>query len=259
MADYNPYKDYSYKNAYDDGMEKDIIDGYDEPYEDSGANIIDLNSILVRAFIFMVIALGVTAFVAMYVASDMNMVIRLYSGYNYIILIVVEFAMVFLTQYAVNKKNLPLAIIGFFGYSVATGIMFSVIFVVFEIGSIANAFFITAALFLLMAVYGIITKRDMDQIGDYAIMALLGIIVVSFLNMFVFKSSGLDWIVSAVTVVIFVCLTAYDTWKLKKMSALKGADKETKLVLGVYGAMELYLDFINIFLKILRFVGRARD
>ena len=130
MADYNPYKDYSYKNAYDDGMEKDIMDGYDEPYEDSGANIIDLNSILVRAFIFMVIALGVTAFVAMYVASDMNMVIRLYSGYNYIILIVVEFAMVFLTQYAVNKKNLPLAIIGFFGYSVATGIMFSVIFVV---------------------------------------------------------------------------------------------------------------------------------
>lgn len=259
MSDYNPYKDYNYRNAYDDGMEKDIMDGYDEPYVDSGANVIDLNSILVRAFIFMFIALGVTAFVAMYVASDIKMVVRLCTGYNLIFLIVGELALVFLTQYAVNKKILPLAITGFFGYSVVTGITFSVLFVVYEIGSIANAFFITAALFLLMAVYGIITKRDMDKAGDYAIMALLGIIIVSVLNIFVFRSTGIDWVISAITVVVFVCLTAYDTWKLKQMSALKGADNETKMVLGIYGAMELYLDFINLFLKILRLLGRSRD
>lgn len=259
MSNNNPYESPNYKNAYYDGLDQKISYDYDEPYVDTGANIFDLNGILVRAFSFMFVALVITALVAMYVASDVQMVIRYCTGNAIWVIFALEFAMVFLTQHAVRKKNFPLAIIGFFGYSVFTGITFSVLFVVYEIGSIANAFFITAALFLLMAAYGLITKRDMDKFGDYAMMSLLGVIVVSVFNLLIFKSTGVDWFISVITVIIFVCLTAYDTWKIKRMQAIHGNDDKTIMVLGVYGAMELYLDFINIFLKILRLLGRSRD
>ena len=253
MSNNNPYENQNYNNVY--GNYDDFKD-YDEPYVDSGANVIDLNSILVKSFIFMFIALIVTAGVAMYVASDLELVLRYCTPPNLYIIIALELGSVFLTNFAVKKEILPLAIVGFFAYSVFTGITFSVILVGYGIGSVGNAFVITATVFLLMSIYGIITKRDMDSVADYAFMALIGVIVTSLLNIFIFRSSGMDWIISAVSVVVFTVLTAYDVQKLKKMQALKGASENTKMVIALYGAMQLYLDFVNLFLDLVKILGR---
>lgn len=259
MSNNNPYQNNNYNNVYGGYTQNEY--NFDEPYDATQRSVLDLNGVLVKAFAFMCIALIVTAGVAMYVASNPDYVRTLYIQNTHMLFIIIlcEFAMVFLTQYAVRQKKLVLSFIGFFGYSIFTGITLSWVFIIYDIGSISNAFFVTAALFLLMAAYGLITKRDMDSIGDYAIMALLGIILASFMNSFIFHSSQAEWLISVITVVIFVCLTAYDTWKIKRMQAICDGDSNTTNVIAVYGAMELYLDFINIFLRILRLLGRARD
>lgn len=246
MSNNNPYENQNYNNYND----------YDEPYMESGANLLDLNSILVKSFIFMFIALVVTGAVAMYIGSDINLVVGFIGGPQIFVVIVLEMVAVFVTNYAVRNEVLPLALIGFFGYSVFTGITFSVLFVAYDLGSIANAFIVTAVVFMLMAVYGLITKRDMDSMSDYAFMALLGIIVTSVLNILVFRSSSLDWLISAIGVVLFTILTALDVQKIKNMYTTDNG--KSNLVIAIYGAMQLYLDFINLFLKLLRLMGKAK-
>lgn len=132
----------------------------------------------------------------------------------------------------------------------------AVVFIIYELPSIAYTFFITAGVFGAMSIYGLITKNDMTKFGNYCIMALFGLIIASLVNIFM-HSESLDWIISLVGVALFIGLTAWDTQKIKEASY--NADPSQVGKLATIGALSLYLDFINLFLYLLRFFGKSRD
>ena len=140
-------------------------------------------------------------------------------------------------------------------YSVLTGLTLSSIFIVYPIGSIANAFFSTAGMFLAMSIYGTVTKRDLTGMGNFLFMGLIGIIIASIVNIFL-ASSAMDFVISVCGVIIFTGLTAYDTNKLRQFGASAPLDDAVAIRRGaILGALTLYLDFINLFLMMLRLFG----
>jgi uncharacterized protein len=141
----------------------------------------------------------------------------------------------------------------FFAYAALTGVTFSTIFLVYTSASIARTFFISAGAFAGLSFFGAVTKRDLGMVGRFALFALIGIIIASIVNMFL-ASTGLDWLLTIAGVVVFAGLTAYDTQRLKEMFA-RGVEGN----LPIIGALTLYLDFINMFLFLLRIFGRRRD
>lgn len=139
-------------------------------------------------------------------------------------------------------------------YSILTGVTFSVIFVAFEVSSLISIFIITAIIFALLAFYGYTTKRDLTKIGTIALIALLGIIIAGILNIFIFKSTMLDTALTIIGVLIFIAYIAYDVNKVKQLMLAIGEEKA-----AVYGAFQLYLDFINLFIRLLELFGKRRD
>lgn len=143
-------------------------------------------------------------------------------------------------------------------YSVLTGLTISVVLAAYTMESVAGTFFITAAMFGALSVYGYTTKRSLSGIGNFLFMALIGLIIASIVNIFM-KSSALYWVITYAGVLIFAGLTAYDTQKLKEMGAqIDVEDKESMRKLAILGALNLYLDFINLFLMLLRIFGDRR-
>ena len=156
---------------------------------------------------------------------------------------------------AMKKNNVMMSAVLFFLYCVVNALTLSCIFYVYELGSIAQVFIITAIVFGLMAAVGYFTKMDLTRIGNILLIGLIGIILGSIVNIFM-HSSGLDMFLTVAGILIFLGLTAYDVQKIKKMAVSNiGLDP---MIIGLYGAMELYLDFINLFLRLLRIMGRAR-
>ena len=143
-------------------------------------------------------------------------------------------------------------------YALLNGVTLSVIFYVYSMGSIASTFFITSATFGLMSLYGYITKTDLTKLGSFLMMGVMGIVVASVVNIFL-GSDTLQWIISFIGVFIFIGLTAYDTQKIKNNYYAAQDDNELKDKLAITGALSLYLDFINLFLFLLRFIGGSRD
>lgn len=139
-------------------------------------------------------------------------------------------------------------------YSILTGVTFSVIFVAFEVSSLISIFIITAIIFALLAFYGYTTKRDLTKIGTIALIALLGIIIAGILNIFIFKSTMFDTVLTMLGVLIFIAYIAYDVNKVKQLMLAIGEEKA-----AVYGAFQLYLDFINLFIRLLELFGKRRD
>ena len=139
-------------------------------------------------------------------------------------------------------------------YSILTGVTFSVIFVAFEVSSLISIFIITAIIFALLAFYGYTTKRDLTKIGPIALIALLGIIIAGILNIFIFKSTMFDTALTIIGVLIFIAYIAYDVNKVKQLMLVIGEEKA-----AVYGAFQLYLDFINLFIRLLELFGKRRD
>lgn len=139
-------------------------------------------------------------------------------------------------------------------YSILTGVTFSVIFVAFEVSSLISIFIITAIIFALLAFYGYTTKRDLTKIGTIALIALLGIIIGGILNIFIFKSTMFDTVLTMLGVLIFIAYIAYDVNKVKQLMLVIGEEKA-----AVYGAFQLYLDFINLFIRLLELFGKRRD
>jgi uncharacterized protein len=159
---------------------------------------------------------------------------------------------------AIQKMSAMTATIVFVLYSILNGVTLSAIFFVFTADSISNVFFITAGTFAAMSAYGYFTKKDLTKLGSILIMALIGLIIASVVNIFL-NSEMLYWISSYVGVLIFVGLIAYDTQKLKKLNVVvgnEGTDDDKKE--AIVGALTLYLDFINLFLFLLRIFGRRR-
>jgi hypothetical protein len=171
-------------------------------------------------------------------------------------LIIAELALVFTLSARVAKMKASTATAMFIGYAALNGLTLSFIFLAYTQSSIASTFFICAATFVACSIYGMTTKRDLTSLGGFMTMGLIGIIIASVVNLFV-RSSGMSMIISYVGVLVFVGLTAYDTQKLKTMALSQPADLDAGVIRkgAIMGALSLYLDFINLFLMLLRILG----
>ena len=212
-----------------------------------------------KVFVWMTLALAITGLTAYGVATSPAILSLIFSSkVTFFGLIIAEFALVFAISGAINRLSLSTATMLFILYSVINGATLSSIFFAFSVATIGKVFFITAGTFGAMALVGYTTKTDLTSMGKLLFMALLGIIIASVVNMFV-ASSGLDLILSYVGVLVFVGLTAYDTQKIKQMCQAAPDASESTQKLALIGALSLYLDFINLFLYLLRIFGNNRD
>jgi hypothetical protein len=224
-------------------------------------------SFITRVYTWMTIALVVTGLVATATASNVELATVLMTTPGlFMILMIVQIGVVVALSAAIRKLSAGVATGLFIGYAALTGLTFSTLFLRFTAESIGSVFFITAGTFAVVSLYGYTTKTDLTKVGSLALMALIGLIIASLVNLFL-QSSALYWIVSFAGVIIFVALIAYDTQRIKMMAyglanAGMGADEQqveavhTKA--SVLGALALYLDFINLFLFLLRILGNRR-
>jgi FtsH-binding integral membrane protein len=230
-----------------------------EPPVTSAAVIIEERRFLTRVFAWMGAGLTLTGGVAWYVASIDGAVDWLdRKGWVLLALVVAQFVCVGALAVFVSRFSSRVAGAIFLLYAVLNGITFSFVFAIFTTESIARTFFITASMFAALAVWGWATKRDLTALGSIAFMALFGLILAMIVNVF-WASSGLYWLTTFAGVLIFSALTAYDMQKLKALNELgnEGTDADRKE--AIVGALSLYLDFINLFLFLLRIFGRAKN
>lgn len=172
--------------------------------------------------------------------------------------ILAEFALVIGLSAGIRKLNAAAAGALFAGYAALNGLTLSVVFIAYDLALVQRAFFVSAAMFGGFALYGTFTKSDLGSIGSVCSMALWGLILASLANLFL-RSSGLDWVVTVGGVAIFSGLTMYDAQKIRRMAdEEESLDGETVRKLGILGALALYLDFVNLFLHLLRFLGKKR-
>ena len=209
-----------------------------------------------KVYVWMTLALVITGFTAYGVATSPGVLQAIYS--NQLLfwgMIIAEFALVIGVSAAINRISLTTATLMFVLYSVINGALLSYIFLVYTASSIATVFFITAGTFGTMALVGYTTKTDLTSIGKYLFMALIGLITATIVNVFI-KSSGMTLVLSYVGVLIFVGLTAYDSQKIKQMLMQAPDAGESAQKLALFGALTLYLDFINLFIYLLRIFGK---
>lgn len=209
-----------------------------------------------KVYVWMTLALVITGFTAYGVANSPAVMQAIYGNQVvFWVLIIAELALVFGVSAAINRLSLMTATLMFILYSVINGALLSYIFLAYTASSISTVFFITAGTFGAMALIGYTTKVDLSSMGKIVMMALIGLIIATLVNLFV-KSEGLTLILSYVGVLIFVGLTAYDSQKIKQMLLQAPDAGEVGQKLALLGALSLYLDFINLFIYLLRIFGR---
>ena len=209
-----------------------------------------------KVYVWMTLALVITGFTAYGVATSPGVLQAIYG--NQLLfwgMIIAEFALVIGVGAAINRLSLTTATLMFILYSVINGALLSYIFLVYTASSVATVFFITAGTFGAMALVGYTTKTDLTSIGKYLFMALIGLIIATVVNVFI-KSEGFTYILSYIGVLIFVGLTAYDSQKIKQMLIQAPDAGESAQKLALLGALTLYLDFINLFIYLLRIFGK---
>lgn len=209
-----------------------------------------------KVYLWMSMALVITGVTAYGVATSPGLLEMIVT--NQILfwgLIIAEFGLVIGITAAINRLSLTTATLLFVLYSIINGATLSFIFLVYTMSSIASVFFITAGTFAVMSLIGYTTKTDLTSVGKILLMALIGIIIATIVNIFL-KSTGLQTIVNYLGVLIFVGLTAYDTQKIKQMLLDAPDYGEAAQKVALLGALSLYLDFINLFLYLLRIFGR---
>ncbi len=209
-----------------------------------------------KVYVWMTLALVITGVTAYGVANSPGLMMAIAT--NKLLfwgLIIAEFGLVVAISAAINRLSLTTATLLFVLYSVINGATLSFIFAIYTMSSIASVFFITAGTFAVMAVIGYTTKKDLTSMGKILFMALIGIIIATIVNIFL-KSTGLQMIVSYLGVLIFVGLTAYDSQKIKQMLLMAPDAGEGAQKIALLGALSLYLDFVNLFIYLLRIFGR---
>jgi FtsH-binding integral membrane protein len=179
------------------------------------------------------------------------------SSFGFIGLILAELALVFWISSGIQRMSSNMAIGLFLLYSVLNGMTLSVLLIAYTGASVASTFFITAGMFGAMSVYGYTTKQDLSSWGNLLFMALIGLILASVVNIYL-QSSGLYWLINYIGVLVFVGLTAYDTQKIKQIAAQVIVESEEGRKVAILGALTLYLDFINMFIFMLRILGNRR-
>jgi uncharacterized protein len=213
---------------------------------------------LTKVYGWMAVALAITGIVAVAAASNFEAYSWLLLGNGRIVLLLVQLGLALVLSLLINKLSAGVATGLFLLYSAITGFALSTLFLIYTAESIGMVFFVTAGTFALVSAYGYLTKRDLSGWGNVLFIALIGLILASLVNWFL-QSEGLMWVLTYAGVVIFVGLIAYRTQSLKNMAVgvSDGGDGERKA--AVIGAFSLYLDFINLFVRLLRILGRRRE
>jgi hypothetical protein len=211
-----------------------------------------LNAFMRGVYGWMAAGLGITALVAVSVASSPAVRMAVLNPMSLIVLIIAELGLVLMLSARINRLSAGAATGMFLAYSALNGATLSSIFLVYTASTISSAFVVSAGMFLAMSIYGTVTKRDLTSWGSFLFMGLVGMILASLVNMFV-RSSALAMLLNYVGVLVFVGLTAYDTQRLKDMGSYVPMNDSTAVRRGaILGALTLYLDFINLFLIMLR-------
>ena len=233
---------------------------YNDAYSSTGnaGTQSGLNAYITKVFGTMFLGLLVTAFAALFTATNQTMMEILYGKNLVFLLMFAELAIVFVLSARIGKMSYGKSQLMFYVYAVINGITLASIFYVYELGTIYVSFFTAAVSFGVMAVYGMVTKKDLTNIGNMLMMALIGVLVAMVINLFV-RSETFDLLIAFVAVAIFVGLVAYDTQKLKSYYYASLNDYQMQRKIAIMGALSLYLDFINIFLQLLRIFGNRRD
>ena len=213
-----------------------------------------MNRVLSKTFLWMFLGLMVTFGVAYFLSQNDTMMYNLFSGKKYMIVWIAEIVVVMVLSLRIRKLSVMSARILFILYSLLTGVTVSTIFIVYSISSIIYVFLITSVLFLIFGLIGYFTKIDLSKLGSILMMALLGSLICVFINIFV-RSETFDLVTTIIMVLIFLGYIAYDINVIK--NNYRDIQDEDKLV--IYGALSLYLDFINLFLRLLRLFGKSND
>lgn len=217
-------------------------------------------SILRNVYIWMTLGLAITGVVAMYIASNPQLVRTIVMNRGLFFgLIIGQLALVFFLSARVQTMSPTAATLAFAAYSVLNGMTLSVIFLAYTAASVAQAFLVTAGTFGVLSVYAVTTDRDLGGLGQYLFAGLIGLIIAMLVNMFL-RSSTMEYVISFFGVFLFMGLTAYDTQLIKRWSRelSSSADEADYVRISIMGALKLYLDFINLFLFLLRFLGDRR-
>jgi FtsH-binding integral membrane protein len=220
-----------------------------------------VNDYVRSVYNWMAIGLGLTGFIAYYVSTNESFI--RYIATNSILLIgliIVELGLVFAISGMIQRISAGTATALFLIYSALNGVTLSFIFIVYTASSIFSTFFVCGGTFVVCSIYGWKTRRDLTSFGSFLLMGLFGIIIATVVNMFV-RSSGMSMIISYIGVFVFVGLTAYDTQKIKNMGLTQPSGLDGGVIRkgAILGALSLYLDFINLFLMLLRIFGQSRE
>ncbi len=218
-----------------------------------------VQSFMYGVYGWMACALSITAFVSYYVAATPALFMYIQTNSGLIILLfLLQIGLVIGLGIFLQRMTFMTALIMFFIYATSLGITLSVIFHIYTTASIISTFVTAAGMFGVMAVYGYVTRTDLTTMGNMSIMMLFGLIIGMVINLFL-RNPMIDLILSGIGVLVFTLLTAYDTQKIKQIGQRMLADQETMRKVAILGALTLYLDFINLFLYLLRFMGKRRE
>ena len=218
---------------------------------------VKFSSVMSTVYLWMSIGLGITGLTAWYTSNSVWLLTAIFSNIAvFYMLIIFELVLVLAFRAILNKANYMVALCCFMVYSVVNGLTLASIFLLYTSTSIASTFFITGGTFMAMSAYGYLTKKDLSGWGSYLMMGVIGLIIASVVNIF-FQNDMFTFLVSAVGIVIFIGLTAYDTQKIKENLETATSEEAVNKV-TIYGALILYLDFVNLFLKLLRILGRRK-
>lgn len=228
------------------------------------ANPDDVRAFLAKVFTYMAMALVISGGIAYWFGHDMSLIGRLYNfqtgGMSILgwVVMLAPLGLVLLMGTMINRLSASMLLTVFVAYSALTGASLSFIFLAYTASSIASVFFVTAAVFGLMAVAGYTTKTDLTKLGSILFIGLIGIVIAGLVNMFL-KSDAMGYVISIISVIIFTGLTAYDMQRLKQLGGTVISGTEMAQKMALMGALSLYLDFLNLFLALLRLFGSRRN
>ncbi len=225
-----------------------------------GKAVLKVNSFIKSVYNWMTIGLFITAFTALFTVSNEALLQMIIGRGLFLFLIIAELGLVFFLVSRISKMKAQTATLFFIIYSALNGLTLAPIFLMYTQSSIFSTFLICALTFAACSLYGMTTNKDLTSIGSFMMMGLFGIIIASVINMFL-RSSGMSVVISYIGVVVFVGLTAYDTQKLKQMALTQPDNIGTSAIRkgAILGALTLYLDFINLFIMLLRIFGDRRN
>jgi FtsH-binding integral membrane protein len=215
-----------------------------------------LRAYMLKVYNYMTLGLGLTGIIAFLVGTNAAMMHVIYGTPLQWVVMLAPIALVFFLSFRIQKMSVGAAQVTFWIYAALMGLSISFIFLAYEITSIGRVFFITAGTFGAMSLYGYTTHRDLTSMGSFLFMGLIGIVLASVVNIFL-HSNGMSFVISILAVLIFTGLTAYDTQQIKA-GYYAGGDSDISEKRAIFGALQLYLDFINLFLNLLRLFGDRR-